>query len=77
MLRFIEANELLYHSRYNAIGSPYPVPRWFGCLTLAQGMIAMEEVNASWFDNDLVPPMIVKVSDGNLSKKSENKIRSI
>jgi capsid portal protein len=74
---FIEANEILFHARYNAIGSPYPVPRWFGCLTLAQGMIAMEEVNAGWFDNDLVPPMIVKVSDGNLSQKSENRIRAI
>lgn len=74
---FVEANEILFHGRYNAVGSPYPVPRWFGCLTLAQGLIAMEEVNSLWFDNNLIPPMIVKVSDGNLSQKSEQRIKAM
>jgi capsid portal protein len=73
---FVEANEILYHARYNAIGSPYPVPRWFGCLTLAQGMLAMEEVNAGWFDNNTIPEMMVMVSDGNLSQRSHKRVEA-
>lgn len=74
---FSEANELIYDARYNAIGSPYPVPRWIGCFTLAQGMIAMEDTNASWFDNSTIPDLAVKVSDGTLKRDSKAKIQGI
>lgn len=73
---FMEANEVLYRGLYNAIGSPYAVPRWFGCLTLVQGMIAMEEVNALWFDNNLIPPIVVMVTDTSLNTKSHERIKS-
>lgn len=74
--QFEEGNELLYSSFYNASGSPYPLPRWYGNLTLVQGLIANEEVNASTFDNNMVPPYFLLVAGGRLNSQSRQNIEN-
>lgn len=74
--RFVEANEVIYRTLYNAIGTPYGVPRWFGSLTLVQGLISMEEHNALFFDNNTIPRLLLMVSDGSFKKNSIRSIRN-
>jgi capsid portal protein len=74
--QFREATELLYYSLYNAMGIPYPVPRWMGCHTLARGLIASEMVNAEFFDNNMVPPVAIKVSNGRLTAQTRERLES-
>lgn len=72
---FEEATEILERSLYNPVGTPYPLPRWWGGRTLLQGMIAMEEVNSELFDNNMIPPYFLFVTGGKLSGASHIRIR--
>jgi len=68
------ANEIIiWPGRYHP-KSPYGVPRWVGNLTSVLGSRASEEVNLLYFDNKAIPPMVVLVSGGRLTKGSIAKL---
>jgi len=73
---FKEGNEILWDAMYSGNGATYPYPRWFGYRDGIQGMIAMETVNASLFDNNMVPPYFILVSGGKLGQQSKQMIEN-
>ena len=72
-----EANALIaFPVRYFAL-SPYPMPRWIGNLPAVLGSKAADEVNLLYFDNKTIPPLVITVSGGMLTRQSVNKIQSM
>jgi PBSX family phage portal protein len=70
-----EANEILaFPLRYYAL-SPYSLPRWLGNLPSVLGSRAAEEVNLLFFDNKTIPPLVITVSGGQLTKGTITRIR--
>jgi PBSX family phage portal protein len=58
---------LLFPVKYYAL-SPYSIPRWLGNLPAVLGSRAAEEINVWYFDNKMIPPMMLLVSGGALTK---------
>jgi PBSX family phage portal protein len=55
--------------------SPYSIPRWMGNLPSVLGSRASEEVNLLYFDNKAIPPLVVTVSGGVLTKGTITRIK--
>lgn len=72
-----EANELIaFPVRYWPL-SPYSLPRWIGNLPSVLGSRAAEEVNLLFFDNKAIPPLVITVSGGQLTKGTVQRIREV
>lgn len=54
----------------------YGVPRWMNAAPLVKGLRAAEEVNATHFDNNAIPRMMILVSGGTLRDGAEEKIKA-
>jgi len=71
------ATEIIsFRCTYNAT-SPYSVPRWAGNLPSILGSRAAEEINLLYFDNKAIPPMVVTVSGGALTKGTVKRIENL
>jgi len=57
--------------------SPYSTPRWIGNLPSVLGSRAAEEINLMYFDNKTIPPMVVTVSGGALTKGTIKRIENL
>ncbi|MFQ5693614.1 MAG: phage portal protein, partial [Nitrospinota bacterium] len=55
--------------------NPYSQPRWIGNLTSVMGSRAAEEINLIFFDNKTVPPQVITVTGGRLTKATKERIR--
>lgn len=72
---FIPATEVL-HFRIYSPHTPYGVPRWIGTLPAVLGGRDAEEVNQALFDNNAIPPLVVIVEGGKLSRGSERVLKN-
>lgn len=63
-----EATELI-HFRFNS-PDQYGVPRWANQIPAILGSREAEEVNLRYFEENTVPPMILSVSGGRLTRES-------
>ncbi|GAB1376878.1 phage portal protein [Lactococcus petauri] len=69
------ANEVIHFCNYNSARSlPYGVPRWIGNLISIIGSRASEEINVLYFDNKTVPPGMLLVSGGKITKSAVDRI---
>lgn len=68
------ATEVLHFKLLN-VGGPYGVPRWIGSAPAIAGQRASEEVNASYFDDNAIPPSAILVSGGTLGDDADERIR--
>ena len=48
--------------------TPYALPRWIGNLPSVLGSRAAEEINLLYFDNKTIPPLVITVAGGLLTK---------
>jgi PBSX family phage portal protein len=69
------ATEVLYHPQYGE--NVYGVPRWIGLLPAILGSRESEEVNYRFFQDNTVPPMILSVAGGRLTKQSFNDLQRL
>ena len=69
------ATELL-HIRQNS-EDEYGVPRWISQLPSIFGSREAEEVNLRYFEDNTVPPMMVSVSGGRLTRESYEKLNQL
>jgi len=56
-------------------GSVYPAPRWLGGLLSAVGARRAEELNFTYFDNNMFIPFVILVSGGVLSSDSMDRLK--
>ena len=56
---------------------PYGVPRWINQLPSVLGSRESEECNLRYFEDNTVPPMILSVSGGRLTKQSYSEMRQL
>lgn len=69
------ATEILHFVNYNSSRAlPYGTPRWIGNLISIMGSRASEEVNYMYFDNKTVPPGMLLVSGGKLTKSTVDRV---
>lgn len=69
------ATEVIHFCCYKSPRAlPYGVPRWIGALIAVMGGRMAEETNLLYFDNKTVPPGMLLVSGGNLSKGTVDRI---
>lgn len=64
------AQEII-HFKVSSPNSCYGVPRWVGELQSMLGTQHADHVNRTYFDNKGIPPMVVKVTGGRLSKETK------
>ena len=64
------ANEVVFFPNTWAPRTPYPLPRFTGCLFPIYGSRSTEEINYTTFDNNMVPSMAILVSNGMLTQGS-------
>jgi capsid portal protein len=69
----VQATELL-HFKIHSPRSPYGVPRWIGNLLAVIGSRQSEEVNFNYFENKSVPPLVILVSGGRMTKDSVTRV---
>ncbi|MCD6385740.1 phage portal protein [Candidatus Sumerlaeota bacterium] len=69
-----EATEVLHLRLHNASASPYGLPRWIGQLPDLIGSRKAQEVNLLFFDNKSIPPLVIMVSGGHLTKQAIKKL---
>lgn len=69
-----QATEILHWRLYNA-RTPYGVPRYVGALLSIFGSRAAEEINYTTFKNNLVPSMMLMVSNGQATDDSLTRIQ--
>lgn len=69
------ATEILHQKQDS--NDPYGEPRWISQITSALGSRASEEVNLRYFEDNTVPPMIVSVSGGRLTRQSYKALESL
>ena len=62
------ATELLHHRQYSE--DSYGLPRWISQLPSILGSRESEEVNLRYFEDNTVPPMIMSVAGGRLTRTS-------
>ena len=70
-----EATEI-FHIRQNS-NDPYGVPRWINQLPSILGSRESEECNLRYFEENTIPPMILSVSGGRLTKQSYQELTNI
>jgi len=70
-----EATELL-HCRQNSEDA-YGLPRWIAQLPNILGSREAEEVNLRYFEDNTVPPMILSIAGGRLTRASFNQLRAL
>jgi PBSX family phage portal protein len=63
-----EATELLHRRQYSE--DVYGLPRWISQLPAILGSREAEEVNLRYFEDNTVPPMILTVAGGRLTRQS-------
>lgn len=75
--RGLEATELKpFRVRHHPV-TPYSMPRWIGNLPSVLGSRAAEEVNILYFDNKAIPPLVISVSGGRLTKGTVQRIQDV
>lgn len=57
-------------------GTVYPAPRWLGSLLAAVGARRAEELNYTYFDNNMFIPFVILVSGGVLTQDSMERIKT-
>jgi PBSX family phage portal protein len=67
---------IVFRSDYHPT-SPYALPRWIGNLPSVLGSRASEEINVLYFDNKTVPPLVIMVSGGQLTKGSIKRLEHV
>jgi len=70
-----EATELLHRRQYSE--DPYGLPRWISQLPSILGSREAEEVNLRYFEDNTVPPMIMTVAGGRLTRSSFIELKSL
>lgn len=70
-----EATEIL-HIRQNST-DPYGVPRWINQLPSILGSREAEECNLRYFEDNTIPPMILSVAGGRLTRQSYKELTEI
>ena len=70
-----EATEVI-HIRQNS-PDPYGVPKWINQLPSILGSREAEECNLRYFQDNTVPPMILSVAGGRLTKQSYQELKSL
>lgn len=73
--RTCEATELIHIRQHSP--DPYGVPRWINQLPSILGSRESEECNLRYFEDNTVPPMILSVSGGRLTKQSYGELKSL
>lgn len=63
-----EATEIIHLRQHSS--DPYGVPRWINQIPSVLGSRESEECNLRYFEDNTVPPMILSVSGGRLTKQS-------
>lgn len=71
----LQATELL-HVRQNS-EDPYGTPRWVNQLPSILGSRESEECNLRYFEDNTIPPMIMSVAGGRLTKQSYKELHDI
>lgn len=71
----VQASEIIHLRQHSA--DPYGVPRWINQLPSVLGSRESEECNLRYFEDNTVPPMILSVSGGRLTKQSYSEMRSL
>jgi PBSX family phage portal protein len=71
----LRATELIHHKQLSE--DPYGVPRWISMLPSILGSREAEEVNLRYFEDNTVPPMILSVAGGRLTRQSFLDLQSI
>lgn len=70
-----QATEILHHGQYAE--NLYGTPRWIGQLPALLGSREAEEVNYRYFQDNTVPPMILSVAGGRLTKQSFQDLKKL
>lgn len=69
------ATELLHHGQVSE--NPYGVPRWVSQLPSIYGSRESEEVNLRYFEDNTVPPMLLTVAGGRLTRSSFMELKDL
>jgi PBSX family phage portal protein len=69
------ATEVLHRRQYDK--DPYGTPRWISQMPNILGSREAEEVNLRYFEDNTVPPMIMSVSGGRLTRTSFQEIKEL
>lgn len=69
------ATEILHNRQFSE--DAYGLPRWISQLPSILGSREAEEVNLRYFEDNTVPPMIMSVSGGRLTRQSYQELTSI
>jgi PBSX family phage portal protein len=64
------ANEVVYFPNTWSPRTPYTFPRFAGCLFSIYGSRSTDEINYSTFENNMMPSMVILVSNGMLTQGS-------
>ena len=70
-----EATEVVHHKQYSE--DAYGVPRWISQLPSILGSREAEEVNLNYFEDNMVPPIILSVAGGALSRGSYAELKQL
>lgn len=70
-----EATELLHRRQFSE--DPYGIPRWISQLPSILGSREAEEVNLRYFEDNTVPPMILSVAGGRLTRTSFTELQEL
>jgi PBSX family phage portal protein len=68
------ASEIIHFKQGNGV---YGIPRWIGALMSVMGGYKANLINYDLFDNQGIPPMIITVSGGSLTKESFDDLVSL
>lgn len=69
------ATEIIHLRQHSS--DPYGVPRWINQIPSVLGSRESEECNLRYFEDNTVPPMIMSVAGGRLTKQSYTEMRSL
>jgi PBSX family phage portal protein len=70
-----QATEILHQKQTS--DDPYGVPRWISQLPSILGSRESEEVNLRYFEDNTVPPMIISVSGGRITRESYRNLENL
>lgn len=71
-----EAHELLMFSHYAGY-TPYGIPLWLPELMRVMGNYKSQKINLMYFDNKMIPPMVVTVAGGTLTDETYNRLQRV
>lgn len=69
------ATELLHNRQYSE--DAYGIPRWINQLPSILGSREVEEVNLRYFEDNTVPPMLLSVAGGRLTRQSFRELKQL